>query len=56
VVSLLLRDSAHRMALGEAGRVRVATHFTMDAMMSRLTSGYEMLLGQAAPASQAVSQ
>lgn len=56
VVSLLLRDPAHRMALGEAGRVRVATHFTMDAIMSRLTSGYEMLLGQAAPASQAVSR
>jgi glycosyltransferase involved in cell wall biosynthesis len=56
VVLLLLRDSARRLALGEAGRVRVATHFTMDAMMSRLTSGYGTLLGQAAPTSQAVSR
>jgi glycosyltransferase involved in cell wall biosynthesis len=45
VISLLLRDSAHRMALGEAGRVRVATCFTMDAMMDRLTSCYGLLLG-----------
>ncbi len=56
VISLLLRDSAHRTALGEAGRVRVAAHFTVDAMMDRLTSGYGALLGQAAPAPQAVSR
>jgi glycosyltransferase involved in cell wall biosynthesis len=55
VVSLLLRDSDHRMALGEAGRVRVATHFTMDAMMGRLTSCYGALLGQAS-VPQAVSR
>jgi len=55
VVSLLLRDAAQRLALGEAGRVRVATCFTMDAMMGRLTSGYGALLGQAVPAPQAVS-
>jgi glycosyltransferase involved in cell wall biosynthesis len=56
VVLLLLRDSAHRMALGEAGRIRVAAHFTIEAMMDRLTSGYGALLGPAAPAPQAVSR
>jgi glycosyltransferase involved in cell wall biosynthesis len=56
VVSLLLRDAAQRLALGEAGRVRVATHFTMDAVMGRLTSGYGALLGQAAAVPQAVSR
>jgi glycosyltransferase involved in cell wall biosynthesis len=55
-VSSLLPDSARCRQLGEAGRARVAAHFTVEAMMDRLTSGYETLLGHAAPAPQAVSR
>jgi glycosyltransferase involved in cell wall biosynthesis len=55
-VSSLLPDSARCRQLGEAGRARVAAHFTVEAMMDRLTSGYETLLGHAAPAPEAVSR
>jgi glycosyltransferase involved in cell wall biosynthesis len=55
-VSSLLPDSARCRQFGEAGRARVAVHFTVEAMMDRLTSGYETLLGHAAPAPEAVSR
>jgi len=41
----LLQDSARCRRLGEAGRIRVATHFTVEAMMDGLTAGYGSLLG-----------
>ena len=49
-VSSLLQDSARCRQFGEAGRARVAAHFTVDAMMDGLVSGYESLLGREAPA------
>ncbi|TAL09165.1 MAG: glycosyltransferase family 1 protein [Nitrospirae bacterium] len=49
-VSSLLQNPGRRKQFGEAGRARVAAHFTVEAMMDRLTSGYETLIGQAAPA------
>ena len=54
--SSLLQDSARCRQLGEAGRARVAAYFTVEAMMDRLSSGYESVLGRLAPAAQAVSQ
>ena len=54
-VSSLLQDPTRRRQWGEAGRARVAAHFTVEAMMDGLTSGYKTVLAQAAPASQAVS-
>ena len=53
-VSSLLQDPARRRQLGEVGRARVVAHFTVEAMMDGLTSGYETVLAQAAPAPQAV--
>lgn len=55
-VSALLQDPARCRQLGEAGRARVAAHFTVESMMDRLASGYEALLGRTAPASQVVSR
>lgn len=55
-VSSLLQDSARCRQLGEAGRARVAAHFTVEAMMDQLVSGYESLLGREAPAAPAVSR
>jgi glycosyltransferase involved in cell wall biosynthesis len=55
-VRWLLEDPARGRRLGEAGRVRVAAHFTVEAMMDRLVSGYETLLGRAASTPQAVSR
>ena len=55
-VSSLLQNLARCKQLGEAGRTRVAAHFTVGAMMDRLVSGYESLLGREAPAAQAVSR
>jgi glycosyltransferase involved in cell wall biosynthesis len=52
----LLRDSSKRQTLGEAGRVRVANHFTVETMMNRLVSAYEGLLGRAVMAAQTVAQ
>jgi glycosyltransferase involved in cell wall biosynthesis len=49
-VSSLLQDSARCRQFGEAGRARVAAHFTVEAMMDGLVSGYESLLGREAPA------
>ncbi|MEK6694979.1 MAG: glycosyltransferase family 4 protein [Nitrospirota bacterium] len=46
----LLQDSARCRQLGEAGRARVAAHFTVEAMMDQLVSGYESLLGREVPA------
>jgi glycosyltransferase involved in cell wall biosynthesis len=43
-VSSLLRDPARRRQLGEAGRRRVETSFTVEAMMNNLTSAYGLLL------------
>jgi glycosyltransferase involved in cell wall biosynthesis len=45
-VSSLLQDSARCRQLGEAGRARVAAHFTVDAMMDGLVEGYGAVLGQ----------
>ena len=56
VVSSLLRDSARSRQWGEAGRARITAHFTAEAMMDQLTSGYEAVLGRAVPAPQAVSR
>ena len=55
-VSSLLQDPARCRQLGEAGRARVAAHFTVEAMMDQLVSGYESLLGREAPAAPAVSR
>lgn len=44
-VSSLLQDPARCRQLGEAGRARVAAHFTVEAMMDQLVSGYGLLLG-----------
>ena len=55
-VSSLLQDSARRRQWGEAGRARVTAHFTVEAMMDQLTSGYETVLARAGPAPQAVSR
>jgi glycosyltransferase involved in cell wall biosynthesis len=55
-VSSLLQDPARCRRLGEAGRARVAAHFTVEAMMNQLVSGYESLLGHEVPAAQAVSR
>ena len=55
-VSALLQDPARCRQLGEAGRARVAAHFTVEAMMDQLVSGYESLLGREAPAAPAVSR
>lgn len=49
-VSSLLQDPARCRQLGEAGRARVAAHFTVEAMMDQLVSGYESLLGREVPA------
>ncbi|MBI3808974.1 MAG: glycosyltransferase family 4 protein [Nitrospirae bacterium] len=46
-VSSLLQDPARCRRLGEAGRARVAAHFTVEAMMNRLVEGYGAVLGQA---------
>jgi glycosyltransferase involved in cell wall biosynthesis len=46
VVSLL-QDLARCRQLGEAGRARVAAHFTVEAMMDGLVEGYGAVLGQA---------
>ena len=54
-VSALLQDSGRRKQLGEAGRARITAHFTVEAMMDGLTSGYKIALAQAAPATQPVS-
>lgn len=45
-VSALLGDPSKRLAMGEAGRVRVTTHFTVEAMMDKLTSAYGSLMGK----------
>ena len=45
-VSSLLQDPARCRQLGEAGRARVAAHFTVEAMMDGLVSGYESVLGR----------
>jgi glycosyltransferase involved in cell wall biosynthesis len=55
-VSRLLQDSARCRQLGEAGRTRVATHFTVETMMDQLVSGYGALLGRGVPVPQAVSR
>jgi len=55
-VSELLQDSARCRQLGEAGRTRVATHFTIKSMMDQLVSGYGTLLGRRVPAARAVSR
>lgn len=55
-VSELLLDSAQCRQLGEAGRTRVATHFTVESMMDQLVSGYGTLLGRRVPAAKAVSR
>jgi len=43
-VSALLRDPPRRQALGQAGRARVESCFTADAMMNSLTAAYGALL------------
>jgi glycosyltransferase involved in cell wall biosynthesis len=55
-VSRLLQDSARCRRLGEAGRTRVATHFTVETMMDQLVSGYGALLGRRVSAPQVVSR
>jgi glycosyltransferase involved in cell wall biosynthesis len=55
-VSRLLQDPARCKQFGEAGRTRVATHFTIEAMMDQLVSGYGALVGHRVPAPQAVSR
>jgi len=42
----LLQDSTRRVAMGRAGRNRVETLFTVEAMMDRLIAAYGMLLGK----------
>jgi len=42
----LIRDPARARALGEAGRVRVATEFRADAMISRFAELYERLAAE----------
>lgn len=53
-VSSLLQDPGRRKQFGEAGRARVAAQFTAEAMMDRLTSGYDTVLLRVVPESQAV--
>ena len=48
-VIALAQDSARCRQLGEAGRSRVAMHFTVEAMMDRLTSAYGSLAGSVIP-------
>ena len=55
-VTRLLQDPARCRQLGEAGRARVAAHFTVETMMDSLASGYETLLRRATPAPRAVSR
>ena len=55
-VSELLQDSARCRQLGEAGRARVATHFTVKSMMDQLVSGYGTLLGRKVAAAKVVSR
>ncbi len=45
-VTRLAQDPPRRRKLGEAGRDRVAVHFTVDAMMERLASDYGALIGK----------
>lgn len=52
-VSELLRDPRRAAALGEAGRMRARTHFSVDAMMEQLTTSYGALLAR--PGAAAVS-
>jgi len=56
IVSELLQDPSRCRQLGEAGRTRVATHFTVESMMDQLVSGYGALLGRGVPVPQAVSR
>jgi glycosyltransferase involved in cell wall biosynthesis len=53
-LSILLHDPARRKMLGDAGRARVETHFTVEAMMNRLALGYESLLGRTSSTLQEV--
>jgi len=55
-VSELLQDPARCRQMGEAGRTRVATHFTVESMMDQLVSGYGTLLGRRVAAAKAVSR
>lgn len=48
-VIALAQDPARCRQLGEAGRSRVAMHFTVEAMMERLTSAYGSLAGSVVP-------
>ena len=54
-VKRLLRDPVLRRKLGDAGRDRVASMFTVDAMMANLVKGYQTLVGRTG-SSQAVAR
>jgi glycosyltransferase involved in cell wall biosynthesis len=54
-VKRLLRDPALCRKLGDAGRDRVASMFTVDAMMANLVKGYQALDGRTG-SSQAVAR
>ena len=54
-VKWLLRDPVLRRKLGDAGRDRVASMFTVDAMMANLVKGYQTLVGRIG-SSQAVAR
>ncbi len=46
----LLADPPRRVAFGQAGRDRLASCFTVDAMMSQLTAVYDTLMRRTIPA------
>ncbi len=50
----LLADSPRRVAFGQAGRDRLASRFTVDAMLSQLTAVYETLIRRTIPATEPV--
>ncbi len=50
----LLADSPRRVAFGQAGRDRLASCFTVDAMMSQLTAVYDTLMRRTIPATEPV--
>ncbi len=54
-VSSLLPDSARCRQLGEAGRARVAAHFTVKIMLDRLIAAYGLLLGEKTASLSSVS-
>ena len=50
-IGRLLSDRALAQRLGEAGRIRAESAFTLEAMVGRLEALYERLLAERAPRS-----